>query len=191
MLLSKVALSVLAIAGVCSASDRFMIRSPRSSRLLGFTYEKKPIWGGSCQETYDKYLKVQSSGKGVHFKLTGCDDDDYCHLAITDGDYKGYCLSGDKRPESQSCNDENNIYKVNLDFTISAKDGTYLGVGNEYKDDCADFQYVELTKEKYHWLIDHDKDFNGQDYEDEEYDDYYDYPYHPRGGQRIFHHCRG
>ncbi|KAG2214101.1 hypothetical protein INT46_011903 [Mucor plumbeus] len=191
MLLSKIALSVLAIAGVCSASDRFLIRSPTSSRLLGFSYEKKPFFGGKCTETYDKYLKVQSSGKGVHFKLTGCDDDNYCHLAITDGDYKGYCLSGDKRPESESCDDENNIYKVNLDLSISAKDGTYLGLGNEYKDDCADFQYVELTKEKYHWLIDHDKDFNGQDYEDEEvYDDYYDYPYHPRGGQRIFHHCR-
>ncbi|KAG1076990.1 hypothetical protein G6F42_025146 [Rhizopus arrhizus] len=102
MLLSKIALSVLAIAGVCSASDRFMIRSPTSSRLLGFSYEKKPFWGDKCEETYDKYLKVQSSGKGVHFKLTGCDDNDYCHLAITDGDYEGYCLSGDKRPESQS-----------------------------------------------------------------------------------------
>jgi hypothetical protein len=190
MLFSQIALSVLTVAGLCSASDRFTIRRPTSSNLLGFKYEKEPFFGGKCKETYNKYLKVQSSEDGVHFKLTGCNEDGYCHLYITDGNYEGYCLSGDinGRIESQSCTGySNNIYKVNLDFSISTIGGDYLGVGNEYADDCTKFEYVKLSKEKYHWLIDHDKDFDGQDQDDYEGTEGY---YHPRGGQRVFHDYR-
>jgi hypothetical protein len=192
MLFSKLGLSALAFAGLCSASDRFTIARPTGSNYLGFTYQKEPFFGGKCKETYDKYLKVQGSGdKGVHFKLTGCNDDGYCHLYITDGDYKGYCLSGgiDGRIESQSCTGyDNDIYKVNLDFSISTIAGDYLGVGNEYADDCTKFEYVKLSKEKYHWAIEKAKDFDDYDEEDD-YDVYEGY-YHPRGGQRVFHHCR-
>lgn len=185
MLFSKIVFSALAVAGLCSA-DRFTIRRPTTSHFLGFKYEKEPIFGGKCKETYDKYLKVQSSEKGVHFKLTGCNEDDYCHLQITDGDYKGYCLSGDidGRIESQSCTGyDNNIYKINLDFSISTIGGDYLGVGEKYADDCTKFEYAKLSKEKFHWKIDHDKEF------DDDYEDYEGY-YHPRGGQRVFQDCR-
>ncbi|KAI9480803.1 MAG: hypothetical protein EXX96DRAFT_564187 [Benjaminiella poitrasii] len=191
MLFSKVILSILALTGACSASDRFIIRHPTSSRTLGFKYDKEPFFGGKCKETYDKYLKVQSgSDKGVHFKLTNCNDDGFCHLFITDGDYKGYCLSGHDRPESQSCTGyDNKIFKLNLDFSISTTGGKYLGVGDEYTDDCGDFEYTKLGDEKYHWLIDYDSD-KDLDYDVEDEADFEEYYYHPRGGQRIFHHCR-
>ncbi|KAI8097884.1 uncharacterized protein B0P05DRAFT_567865 [Gilbertella persicaria] len=189
MLFSNLILSALTLAGICSASARFQVRSPSTSGLLGFKYDKKPFFGGKCSETYDKYLKVQSSGEGVHFKLTGCTDEGYCHLYITDGDYKGYCLGGQERPESQSCTGyDNNIYKLNLDFTISTVGGLYLGIGNEYADDCDKFNYVKLSDEKFRWVIEKDKDFD----EEDNYEDYEEYEYyHPRGGsQRIFHDCR-
>ncbi|OBZ83403.1 hypothetical protein A0J61_08549 [Choanephora cucurbitarum] len=184
MLFSQLTVFLAAFISICSASARFQIRSPRTSGLLGFKYDKKPFFGGKCSETYDKYLKVQSSGEGVHFKLTGCTDEGYCHLKITDGDYKGYCLGGQERPESQSCTGyENNIYKLNMDFTISTVGGLYLGLGNEYADDCDKFHYVKLSKEKFHWVIEKDKDFA-------DYDDYYYDYYHPRGGaQRVIGGC--
>ena len=45
------------------------------------------------------------------------------------------------------------------------------------------FHYVKLSKEKFHWVIEKDKDFA-------DYDDYYYDYYHPRGGaQRVIGGC--
>jgi hypothetical protein len=184
MYLYKIAL--FALVAVCAAKPdkkAFQLRSPTSSRLLGFDYESKPFLGGECKVTYDKYLKAtEDNEEGVHFKLIDCDKDDYCRLLIVDGDYEGYCLGGQPRPESQTCNTDNDLFTVNLDFTITTRDGKYLGIGDEYYDDCTNYQYAKLGDEKYHWLIEHDKKETSKVscMDDDEY-------YRPRGAQRIFY----
>lgn len=190
MFITKIAISLLIAAGVCHAAGNderpFQLRSPTSSRVLGFKYDSKAFLGGECKETYNKYLKATEEKKeGVHFQLKDCDDDGYCRLYIVDGDYQGYCLGGQPRPESQTCNTDNNIFKINLDFTITTRDGKYLGIGDEYYDDCTNFQYAKFGDEKYHWKIEHDKKKAHPHGCMSEEDD----TYRPRGSsQRIFKH---
>lgn len=187
MLLTKVALSLLVAAGVFAGKeDRpFQLRSPTSDRFLGFKYAGKSFFGGDCKETYDKYLKaVQDSKEGVRFQLKDCDKDDYCRLYIVDGDYEGYCLGGQPRPESQTCDTDNDIFKLNIDFTVTTRDGKYLGIGDEYYDDCTNYQYVKLGDEKYHWKFDYDKKTTTGCMSEQNEEEVY----RPRGSQRIYKH---